>query len=157
MMTRWWFRIWLPIIWCLTAWISVRHPGDEYGLWGVACLPAIWLMLVVRETHPLDVQPLVYGAGILTTGLVGCWLDAWRMRRIVWLILWGVGMTALVASALSGYESYHRAIMKNGSLTAYVSAAASLSLVLTSAVSIAGIGLWRVGLFAHSKLRSLYA
>lgn len=157
MTTRWRFRIGLPVIWWMAAWISVRHPGDEYGLWGVACLPAAWLFVVVRETHPLDVQPLIYCAGLLTTGLVGWWLDAWRMRPFVWFIVWGAGIITLVTSALSGYESYHRAIMKNGSLMAYVSSATSLSLVLTSVFSLTGIGLWRVGRFAHSKLRSLDA
>ncbi len=154
MTIRRWFRILLPVLWLLSAMVSEQHPGDEYGLWGVACLPAVWLVLVMPRANPIKLLPLVYAAGMLSTGLIGWALDRLQVRRLVWMAMWSTGVIALVWAAMYQYESYQRAIARNGSLTAYDSAASSLSLVLTSAACICGGLFWRGVQVVRSKLRS---
>lgn len=73
-------------------------------------------------------------------------MDGLRVRRALWLSLLVVGVPGLVLYAV--YPDYQRAIAKNGSLLAYVSAATTLSLYVASNISIgvtlAGRGMaWR--------------
>ena len=135
----------------MSAFVSFEHPGDEYGLCSVACLPAAWLAFLMSGLNPIKLMPLVYMAGMLSTGLVGWLMDRLKVHRLVWMVLWLAGIVALVVSAMWQYESYQRAIAKNGSVTAYVSAASSLSLVLTSLTCVAGVMAWRGLRFIRSR------
>ena len=44
----WFYRITLPSIWLVAAMFSWTHPGDEYGLFIISCLPASVLVVVIR-------------------------------------------------------------------------------------------------------------
>ncbi len=74
------------------------------------------------------------------TGLVPAAMYGWAMDRArakwwIFLSLATIGIVGLTVWALSGYPSYQRAMAKNGSLTAYVSAAGLLTLPLAAIVA----------------------
>lgn len=140
---RYFYRLMLPICWLLAAWVSWHHPGDEYGLFIGSALPASWIMPFVSVSHPRDILPPVFAAAPVTMALGGWSLDRIRVRPLLLASMWACGVIVLVLWALWEYPSYQRAMSKNGSLTAYVSAAANLSLYLSAASSFMVTGLTR--------------
>lgn len=144
---RWWYRLTVPWFWLIVAIISWRHPGDEYGMFVVANgLPSALISILVLGDGGSMFNVF---ATMLTCSCVAMLLLSWAMDRLrvwaaVFLPLYLLGTVFLVYWALSDYESYHRAIMKNGSLTAYVSAGSNLALFLTAVVCILVFTVWRL-------------
>lgn len=122
----------LPVLWFVAALASWRHPGDEYGMFIVSALPASWILPLVSEMNLQRFLPVVFLAGAVMITLCGWALDRLRVWPLLWLPLYVATAAAMVLMALRGYPSYERAMMKNGSLTAYVSSAANASLYLTT-------------------------
>lgn len=131
----WFYRIALPTIWLVAALFSWANPGDEYGLFAMSCLPIVWMVPLLHSLQLWDLLPLI-ATGAIMMGLAGWLMDTLRVWRSVWLALFVFGTMGLVWFGLLQYPSYARAMAKNGSLTAYVSAAANLSLYLSIYLSI---------------------
>lgn len=146
------YRLALPAIWLIAALVSWDHPGDEYGLFFASCLPVAWLALLLEFGHIREVLPILLSAGLAMMALVGWLMDGLRVRRSLWLPLLVLGAIALVLFGLSEYPSYQRAIARNGSLTAYISAATNLSLYLASTLAIVAALLGRVVSYARHSI-----
>lgn len=129
------YRILLPLLWLVAAMTSYQHPGDEYGMFIVSALPASWILAIVSESNIQNILPLVFMAGAVPVALSGWALDRLRVRLLLWLPLFLTITVALVLYSLSGYPTYQRAMAKNGSLTAYISAGSNLALYLSTIVS----------------------
>lgn len=143
----WWYRLTVPWFWLVVALVSWRHPGDEYGMFVIANgLPSALISIVCFGDGGSMFN--VFATMLACSG-VAMFLLSWAMDRLrvsaaVFVPLY-LGITIqLVFWALSGYESYHRAIMKNGSLTAYVSAASNLSLLVTGLLCFVIFAVWRL-------------
>lgn len=149
------FRLALPAIWSAATLVSWKYPGDEYLMFVVISgLPGIWLGPLFGPLRLPDALPVLLAAGLVTLTLLGWLMDGLRVRRALWLSLLLVGVPALVLYAVS--PDYQRAIAKNGSLLAYVSAGTNLSLYLASifsiAVTLAGRGIeWALGAWMGRK------
>lgn len=141
----WWYRLTVPWLWLNVALISWRHPGDEYGLFGVANgLPSAWVSLLLGNLRGMnDTFIAMIAFSFVSMALLSWLLDRLRVPLVIFLPLYAAGAFFLVGWALSGYESYDRAMMKNGSLTAYVSAASNFALFATSVLCVVGFAVWR--------------
>ncbi len=147
-LSRWFYRLTLPAVWLSATLVSWHHPGDEYGLFLVSCLPAMWIVPFANVTHFLGALPILV-AGSATMSLVGCWMDRLHVGRTVWIALLVCGAVAFVLCALGEYPSYPRAIAKNGSLIAYMAAATNLGLYLSVIVTTVSSPLRRTASIAH--------
>lgn len=140
---RFFYRVTLPTCWLLAAWASWNHPGDEYGMFLVSALPACWVAIFLSSSNLQVVLPPLFAAGTLTMVLGGWNMDRLRIRPLLWASSYLGGTIALVLWSLAEYPSYQKAMSKNGSLTAYVSAAANVSLYLSALGSFLGTALHR--------------
>lgn len=132
------YRIVVPIVWLVAAMVSWKHPGDEYLLFILVCgLPGAWITLLFGKINPNEAAPVLFGAGMLTMAAVGWAMDSLRVWRGIWAGLYIFGACSLLLCMLSSYPSYQAALAKNGAFAAYLSAAANMSLYVTSTVSIA--------------------
>jgi len=147
------FYFWvLPVLYALTAIVSLRHPGDEYGLFIISALPGFWATFLQKAlgvgNAPGQILPPLILAGAITMAIPGWILDKLRVSRLVWPGIYLVGGVALAAAAILSYPSYERAMGKNGSLTAYLMSSLNLSLYLTCVAAIVCnlvVRLWRWG------------
>lgn len=142
-LTRWLYRLTIPWIWLAVALVSWRHPGDEYGLFVIAnglpsALVVVWFGVTGTPDH-------VFTTMILCSFAAMC-LISWVMDRVRvpwWLVIsfWLMAAITLFRMAYGSFESHARAIAKNGSLTAYVTASSNLALFLAciAAIVLAGI------------------
>lgn len=144
------FTFLLPVAWVTLSALSFRYPGDEYNLWGFSSIAGTWIIWFARELlsgqHPRDFLPWILAAGFLTMTLLGYLLDRLRAPRLPFLLTWLATTPLLVINALSQYESYARAMSKNGSLQAYLFAASVITLTGTGLLFLpiaAGLALWR--------------
>jgi hypothetical protein len=129
------YRCALPAIWLSATLVSWKYPGDEYLMFVVISgLPGVWLGPLFGPLRLPDALPVLLAAGLMTLMLLGWLMDGLRVRRALWLSLLIVGVPALVLYAV--YPDYQRAMAKNGSLLAYVSAGTNLSLYVASIVSV---------------------
>lgn len=134
---RYFYRTVLPLVWLTAAATSWHRPGDEYGLFIVSALPASWIMVFPQAQDIRSILPLVFAAGAVVVALCGWALDRLRVRLRLFAPLLVSSTVALVLFALCQYPSYQRAMMKNGSLTAYVSSGLNLGLYLATISSYA--------------------
>ncbi len=143
----WWYRLTIPWFWLVVALISWRYPGDEYAMFGVANgLPSAWISVWIGVSgEPDDVIPIMIACSLLSMVLVSWAMD--RLRVPWWLVIpgWTVAAVVLFRLAYGSFESHARAIAKNGSLTAYVSASSNLGLFLACAGAIVLVGGYRAG------------
>lgn len=132
------YRKTIPWIWLTTALISWRHPGDEYELFGVANgLPSAWVSLWFKGTgSPNDIIPTLVLCSLGSMLLISWGMDWLRVPSRLVMLLWAVAGVVLFWMLYGSYESHARAIAKNGSLTAYVSASSNLGLFLACVVAI---------------------
>jgi len=146
MRDRWQYRLTIPWVWLIVAIISWRFPGDEYGLFGVANgLPSAWISLWLGfNGGPNDIIPIMVASSFTSMLLISWAMDGLRVPRWLVLSLWLIGTVVLFQIAFGQFESYARAIAKNGSLTAYVTASSNLSLFLTCVCGILLTGCYRV-------------
>lgn len=134
---RWIYIGAFPAAWFIAARYSIHHPGDEYGMAVVGLLPlcgwaARW---VPKSGRPIDAISMLALTGLVPAVMYGWAMDRARAKWWIFLSLTTIGIVGLTVWALSGYPSYQRAMSKNGSLTAYVSASALLTLPLAAIVS----------------------
>ncbi|MEZ6126199.1 MAG: hypothetical protein R3C49_23980 [Planctomycetaceae bacterium] len=144
------FCICVPGLWLIAVLVSANHPGDEYGLIGVASLPAWWIapliwllgMNVIR-------QKLLAIVLISVAGCTALFAVGWAMDRLkVSARFWALTVLAFFAwtlwLSLSQYPTYARAIAKNGSIHAYWSASLAVSVYTMSVACLAVTGVWRL-------------
>jgi hypothetical protein len=138
-----WYRIVLPVAWVVSSLVSWNNPGGEYAFFVIGSLPAVWAwpLLDGRIDHVIRV---VLPAGALSLFLTGWAMDRLRVCRPPWLEIVPAGAAALTWWALAQSASYSRAMAENGSLTAYIAAAISISLYLSAAGSLLATPLWRL-------------
>jgi hypothetical protein len=145
----WWIYVGaFPVAWFVAARYSIHHPGDEYGMAVVGLLPlcgwaARW---VPKSGRPIDAISMLALTGLVPAAMYGWAMDRARAKWWIFLSLATIGIVGLTVWALSGYPSYQRAMAKNGSLTAYVSASALLTLPPAAIVSTSiavGVNWWR--------------
>lgn len=151
----WWYRLTIPWFWLIVALLSWKHPGDEYGLFVIANgLPGAWFSLWFPVTgSPNEIFPVMLAISGVSMFLL-CW--AMDRLRVPWwpvLTLWLIGAKILFDMSYGHYESHARAIAKNGSMTAYVTASSNLSLCLTCLACIVIIGLYRAAQMIVARLR----
>lgn len=139
-----WHRVVLPAAWACGFVVSLRHPGDEYGLFLVGALPSIWALPNMDGRSLDDVEPFLLAGGVTGLFLAGWALDRLRVSRTVWTIAVALVAGGLVWHALNQYPTYQRAMSKNGSLTAYVSSAMNIGLYLVSLAALVFTPLWRL-------------
>ncbi|MCY2963825.1 MAG: hypothetical protein NT069_09300 [Planctomycetota bacterium] len=140
------YRFALPGAWLIATLVSYHHPGDEYGMFIVCLLPAVWIQMFMSTTgngnfRDLLIPTLLAGGLILT--LCGWVLDELRVHRKTWVAANCLITTALLIYVLSQFSSLYRATQKNGSLLAYQSTAVALSLYLTTVLFFLITPAWR--------------
>ncbi len=140
----WFYRLTVPSIWLTAALFSWHNPGDEYGLFAVALLPAVWLAPFLHFVHLREVLPFILAAGTATMFVAGWLMDRLQIHRAVWFTFLVVGTIALVLWSIGEFPTYQRAMAKNGSLTAYVAAATNLSLYVATLLTVAGSPMCRL-------------
>lgn len=133
------FYVWvLPLVWTACSALAYHHPGDEYALWIIGSAAGFWGALILTGENDISIIRIgVIGAGLVTTAVAGWILDRLRVSRLVWPWVYLAAAAFLCVSSVTSYESYQRAMSKNGSLTAYILFSLNLSLYLTclSAIS----------------------
>jgi hypothetical protein len=139
----WFFRLTVPTAWLSAATVSWAHPGDEYCLFLVSAIPAFWVTPFVPSTRLPQALPVLFAAGFVAMGLAGWLMDALRVRLVPWLVAVACGVAFLLWLALSAYPDLDQAIARNGSLTAYASAATNMSLYLSSFLAVGLASLYR--------------
>lgn len=143
--SRWFYRFTIPWIWLAVALVSWRYPGDEYAMFGVANgLPSAWISVWLGISgEPDDVIPIMIACSLFSMVLISWAMD--RLRLPWWLVIpgWMIAAIVLFQMAYGSFESHARAIAKNGSLTAYVSASSNLGLFLACVAAIVLMGCYR--------------
>lgn len=145
---KWYFVFVLPVVWGGFSLLQHRFPGDEYGLYAVGSIAGVWILFFVPDG---DVNSVLFPlrialAGMAVMAFAGLILDLLKAHRIAFWCLWVVGVVALFLIDILSYPSLERAIAKNGSLWAYLLAAANLSLYASGLLVLAGallMKLWR--------------
>ena len=127
-----WFVRAVPIAWAVVAFLSLQNPGDEYMLFALASLPGVWVALLANAGDIHSVAPVVFAVGAAVCAGLGWLLDRVQASVGLWMGVVVVSTVALTALALGRFETYEAAMSKNGSLAAYVFAAASLGILLAS-------------------------
>lgn len=145
----WWIYVAaFPAAWFVAARYSIHHPGDEYAMAVVGLVPLCgWAAhLIGHHGEPMKGIAIFSLAGLVPAAMYGWAMDRARVKWWVFLSLVTIGIVGLTVLELSQYPSYQRAMSKNGSLTAYTSAAALLTLPLAAILSTliaVGVNWWR--------------
>ena len=105
-------------------------------LFALAALPGVWVAFLGNAGDVHAVAPLIFVAGAAVCTGLGWLLDRVRASVGLWLGVVVVSTVALTALALSQFETYDAAMSKNGSLAAYVFAAACLGTLLASVLGL---------------------
>ncbi len=144
----WLYRLTIPWLWLAVALVSWRYPGDEYGLFVIANgLPGAWLSLWLHFSgSPDDIFPTVLAVSGGSVFVVAWVMDRLRVPSWLLLTLWLTGAIVLFKMAYDPFESHARAMAKNGSLTAYVSAASNLGLFLACIGAVMLTGGYRIAI-----------
>lgn len=151
---RLFFRLALPAVWLPVAYVSSRHPGDEYGLFAVAhFIPIVWAAFVVAVGDIHRAMPFLLAGGAAFMAALGWVMDRLRVRRRIWAVLVATLAVLLFLWAFWSHPTYERAVAKNGSLTAYLAAAFNLGLTLASLVCLAANVAERVTAFTLGRSR----
>ena len=120
----------IPIAWLVNTTILFYHPGDEYGMFFFTSIAGSWpfIFFGISVGHPSETVPwiLVTGGGILV-GL-GYLMDRLELNKIIWSASFVLCSGLLLAWSLLSYDSYHDAMQKNGSLTAYITASCNIGI-----------------------------
>lgn len=148
---RRWFYVWvLPCLWCPVALAGYWHPGDEYGLWAVSCIAGTWVLMAIAwlgigvgDIHALWVPASVLAAGGAVMALAGLGLDRLRVRKRLWALVYVILSAKVLAWLVWSYPSIEKALSKNGSWTAYLSASSNAGLTLAVALCLVGGALYR--------------
>ena len=137
------YVLFIPAVWLAAAVTSFYHPGDEYAMFFVSSMAGSWRFFLMSSSsgHPSDMLLSILLIGGVTLAVVGSVMDRAKISKRIWIMLFAGCFAALLTSSILGHPSYHRAIQKNGSLTAYVSAACNIGIYLSIALAFAGKGI----------------
>ncbi len=134
----------LPVGWAVCSLASFIFPGDEYGLYGISSFVGVWIVLVVDL--PGDIHSPIFPLAIAVTGSVimacfGLILTKLRVNTKLWLVIYVVSAVAICVLTISSFESFDRAMRKNGSLFAYIFYSMNMGMYTAVLLSITGKGL----------------
>jgi len=139
--------VWLvPALWTACAFGSWRHPGDEYGLFGVSMLISICLVFLLNFGHLSEVYLFLIATGAVPMAAFGFMLDRLPISRRFWAAVYIVASVGLFAWGLSSFPSLEKAISKNGSISAYAYCAANLGIYVSVLTCLGGgtvVWAWR--------------
>jgi len=134
----------LPALWAACSLLQHRFPGRVWFLRRLRD-PGIWsLPFVFRSVSIHNAAPYVALAGAPLVAAVGLAMDRVRVRKALWMVLWGATAVAAFCVVLMSFPSMDRAIRKNGSLLAYVLLAATIGLYGASVFSLVFTLGWRI-------------
>ncbi|MFH1716011.1 MAG: hypothetical protein ABIF19_01560 [Planctomycetota bacterium] len=117
------FYVWLlPLIWGVCSYAHHNYPGDENAMWLISSAAGSWLapFAFVAGASKQAVALAIALAGALVIGAAGFAMDWFRVRKLLWAILFVFCSSAIFVTAIMSYPSIERAISKNGSLWAYI-------------------------------------
>jgi len=139
--------VWLvPSLWSACAFGSYHHPGDEYGMFAVSVVVAVWLAFILEFGHISELYVLIVAAGALPMAGLGFILDRLPVSRRLWSAFYIVASVGWFVWMLWQFPTLERAIAKNGSISAYAFCGANLGLyasVLLFLVGGAIMWLWQ--------------
>jgi hypothetical protein len=109
-----------PLVWSLVLVGAHRWPGDEYGWFAAASLPAwpAWYLLH-RVVNGMTGLPWAIACGLPVMVLLGWWMDRVRVRVGPVAVGWLVLAATLAVPVVASDPTIRAAIAKNGSLWAY--------------------------------------
>ncbi|MBN2309507.1 MAG: hypothetical protein JXR94_11080 [Candidatus Hydrogenedentes bacterium] len=128
------FFVWLvPLLWATCSYVHYHYPGDEYALYAIGSIAAIWIVPLV---HIGDIHNPLFPLSITLAGAVvmaaaGWIMDRLRTHRRLWAALYAGAAAAILCASLLAFPSIDRAIRKNGSMAAYVLFAANAGLYVS--------------------------
>jgi hypothetical protein len=131
--------VWLvPALWAACAFGSWHHPGDEYVLFVLSVLPSVWIGVLLEFVHLDEVYLLLIASGAVPMAGVGFLLDRFGALRRLWAIFYLGTAIGLLVWDLLQHASLRAANAKNGSIWAYVFAAANIAMYLSALVFLVG-------------------
>jgi len=141
--SHWFFRLAVPLLWCICSLIHFQFPGDEYALWVIDSMAGswiFWLLPKVGDIHQGWIRGSVAGAGALMMAMAGSILCGLNVRKRVWIGLWAVGAVAWSGFMMSRFTSSAEAVAKNGSWWAYLFSAALMAGYFATLLALMGGG-----------------
>jgi hypothetical protein len=141
------FFAWLlPLLWAPTSLVSYYHPGDEYGLYFISSLLGSWFVMIqdTGDIHDLWIPLSIAATGAAVCSVLGLMLDLLRVTRAGLLTCWAALAAFMVWSSFAEFPNVKEALGKNGSWTAYITAAMNTSLTINALVFAIGGALWRM-------------
>ncbi len=143
----------LPVIWVTCSLISFEHPGDEYALYFVSNILGSWVAMAfdAGDIHDLWIRSSIAITGGLLISALGELLDRLRVAATVWFVVWLTLAGLFLYSFISSFDQVEAALQKNGSWTAYLSAATNLGVTFATLLCLFGALLLRA--YRKSKAR----
>lgn len=134
---------WLvPLLWAVSSLLSLRFPGDEYGLYTVSSIAGVWGYLLFRPSgSPSNTLfwLTITIAGMLVMSVFGFVLSKLRAKIVLFGAIYAAAAIVFCVFLICSYPSFEKAISKNGSLWAYVFSSMNLglyvSVILTAIIS----------------------
>jgi hypothetical protein len=132
--------IWLlPLVWSACSLLSLKYPGDEYGLYAVSSMVGTWVIFAVNmQGHPHDPAfwMSITATGAIIMSLIGWGLSAMRVKVKLLLIIQILAATSFFLLAVFSYPTIAKALSKNGSWWAYIFSSLNMGLYV-AVISIA--------------------
>jgi hypothetical protein len=102
----------------------------------ISSVAGSWIVFILRpEIHNPLLPVAVAAAGALVLALAGGLLAWLRVRKALWIGLFGASAAVLLFLMLRSYPSLERALAKNGSWWAYVCSAVELGIYAATVLS----------------------
>ncbi|MGD2094355.1 MAG: hypothetical protein PVH77_05035 [Phycisphaerales bacterium] len=117
------FYSWLlPVIWGVCSYLHHYYPGDENGMWLISSIAGLWIapFAFLGEVSKEAAAGGIAVAGALVMLAIGIAMDFFRVRKLLWTIIFVICSLAVFAAAIFSFPSIQRAISKHGSIWAYV-------------------------------------
>lgn len=134
---KFFYVLFIPALWLILAIISFYHPGDEYALFFVSTMAGSWIFFIIDTVGDVKYAPFYnLPIGVCVLAGIGYLMDKLSVSKLVWCLLFVLCSMGLIFNVLWQYPSYERAMSKNGSLTAYVSAACNMGIYLSIVLAI---------------------
>jgi MFS family permease len=132
------FFVWLlPLLCGICSYIHHSYPGDENGMWLLGSAPGLW---IAPRVFLSGASKAAAAAGIAVALAVvmlaiGWTMDRFRVRKVLWAIVFAVCALGVLALSILGFPSIERALSKNGSWWAYILLSINVGVYLSVVVS----------------------
>jgi len=132
------FYVWvLPLLWGVCSYVHHNYPGDENAMWLLSSVAGLWLAPVafVGGASKEVIALAIALAGALVMGAIGFAMDCFRIRKLLWAILFLTCASVVLGVAIMSYPSIERAISKNGSWWAYILFSVNIGIYISVVLS----------------------